>query len=344
MEKECAIKTEDLTLYVPSEKDGWFYRQMLSDPETMAYNAPWFPPDGCIPDAGSDWKDLQANWIGQEPTRFYAYLKRKSDGAFVGDVNYHFNPEQNWCDMGIVIYAPERGKGYGKQGLRLLIEKAFLVDGVDRLHNEFETSRDAAYHIHKAVGFKEIGNKNGIINLEITREEYLKMTIGEKILVIGAPGSGKSTFATKLQKILNLPLVHLDNIWWKPDRTHVSREEFDRRLEEILRTPKWIVDGSYSRTYEVRFKACDTIIFLDYDEETCMNGIICRVGQKRTDIPWSEDTLDPELVEIVKNFFITNRPKIYSLIEKYGDKPAYIFKTRAEADEWLESIENNNWR
>ncbi|MBR4800422.1 MAG: GNAT family N-acetyltransferase [Clostridia bacterium] len=340
MGKECAVKTKigELALYIPNVEDGWFYQKMLSDPATMAYNAKWFPPDGCIPNAPEEWKSIQAEWIDASPKRFYAYLKRTFDGAFVGDVNYHFNPSQNNYDMGIVIYAPERGKGYGKQGLELLLERAFKVDGISRLHNEFETSRDAAYRIHKAVGFKEIGKQDGIISLEITREEYFQRVIGTKILVIGAPGSGKSTFAKKLQKVLGLPLVHLDNVWWNSDRTHVSREEFDRRLKEILRAPKWIVDGSYSRTYEVRFKACDTIFYLDFDEETCMNGIIGRVGQQRDDIPWTENTLDPELVELVKSFNQKNRPVLYALIEKYKEKSAYIFKTRAQADEWLNRL------
>ena len=163
----------DLHLYVPHSEDGWFYVKMLSDPETMAYNAPWFPPDGCIPDPESEWQNILNSWIGNAPDRFYAFLQRNSDGKFVGDVNYHNNPEKNWCDMGIVIFAPERGKGYGKQGLYLLLDHAFRKDGVSRLHNDFETTRDAAYHIHKAVGFREAGPEDGMIHLEITREEYL---------------------------------------------------------------------------------------------------------------------------------------------------------------------------
>ena len=133
----------DLQLYIPRPEDGWFYVKMMSDPETMAYNAPWFPPD-------------------------------KRDGAFVGDVNYHKNPERNRCDMGIVIFASERGKGYGKQGLSLLLDRAFYVDGIFRLHNEFERTRDAGYRIHKALGFREKAGTDGIIRLEMTREEYLR--------------------------------------------------------------------------------------------------------------------------------------------------------------------------
>lgn len=161
--------TDELRLYIPRREDGWFYVKMLTDPATMAYNAPWFPPDGCIPGAAEEWKDLCAGWIGRAPERFYAYLQRSSDGAFVGDVNYH----QNGQGMGIVIYAPERGKGYGKAGLRLLLERAFRVDGVPALRNDFETDRDAAYAIHRALGFRDAGTTDGVLHLVLKREDYL---------------------------------------------------------------------------------------------------------------------------------------------------------------------------
>lgn len=178
----------DIQLYIPQPEDGWFYIKMMSDPATMAYNAPWFPPDGCIPDPESEWQNLQKFWIEKSPDRFYAFLKRKSNGEFVGDVNYHHNSEKNWHDMGIVIFAPERGKGYGKQGLRLLLDRTFRVDGISRLHNDFETTRDAAFHIHKAVGFQEVGTDKGIIQLELTREEYLER--------IGCEQSDENTIGT----------------------------------------------------------------------------------------------------------------------------------------------------
>ena len=162
-----------LRLYIPHPEDSRFYLTMMSDPATMAYNAPWFPPDGCIPDPKSGWKDLQASWIGQEPARFYAFLQRISDGAFVGDVNYHFDPGRDRYDMGILIYAPERGKDYGSQGLRLLLDRAFRTDGISSLHNDFEITRSAAYHLHKAAGFRETGTEDGVVHMELTREEYL---------------------------------------------------------------------------------------------------------------------------------------------------------------------------
>ena len=158
---------------------------------------------------------------------------------------------------------------------------------------------------------------------------------GNKIIVLGCSGSGKSTFSRKLAARTGLPLIHLDNIWWRPDQTHITREEFDQKLNEILHDDFWIIDGNYSRTYEERIRASDAIIFLDYSEEVCMDGITRRVGQNRPDIPWTEQHLNPELVKFVHAFHETGRSQLLALIEKYSDKKALIFKTREEAGEWV---------
>ena len=163
-------------------------------------------------------------------------------------------------------------------------------------------------------------------------------SIGDKILILGCPGSGKSTFARALAARTGLPLVHLDTVWWRADGTHVSREAFDRALDGLLRGEQWIMDGDYSRTYEVRVRAADTVIFLDYPEEVCMAGIRARVGQKRPDIPWTESTLDPELVALVQNYRRDDRPALLSLLQKYPEKRALIFTARQEADRWLSEL------
>ena len=160
----------------------------------------------------------------------------------------------------------------------------------------------------------------------------------KRVIVTGCPGSGKSVFARKLREKTGLPLISLDNIWWKPDRTHITRDEFDARLAEELAKDEWIIDGSYSRTLEPRICACDTMILLDYDTDVCMQGIVNRVGQARPDIPWTENTLDPELVAIVETYKERNNPVLAELFRKYPDREIHIFHTREEADAWLQSI------
>lgn len=157
----------------------------------------------------------------------------------------------------------------------------------------------------------------------------------KKIIVIGCPGSGKTTFAEKLRDKLKIPLFYLDAIWHKPDRTHISRAEYDLRVGEILKKECWIIDGNYSRTMESRISACDTVFLFDLPTDVCLEGAISRLGKERYDIPWIDTELDPALRESIESFPEKNLLAIYSLLEKYNDKAVVIFKTRAEADNYL---------
>ena len=163
-------------------------------------------------------------------------------------------------------------------------------------------------------------------------------SIGHRILILGCPGSGKSTFARALAARTGLPLIHLDNVWWRADGTHIPREDFDRALGELLEGERWILDGDYNRTYEVRLRAADTVVFLDYPEDVCMDGIRRRVGEERPDMPWKESTLDPELVAQVQNYARDNLPALLSLLQQYPDKRSLIFTSREEAARWLSDL------
>ena len=145
-----------------------------------------------------------------------------------------------------------------------------------------------------------------------------------KILVVGCPGAGKSTFSQKLNKILNVPLYHLDNIWHKSDKTHITRDEFDLKLKEILLTDEWIIDGDYSRTYEIRIEYANTIIFLDYPTKLCLKSAEERIGTKRIDIPFSETTIDQRFKESIINWKEETFPKLKDLLDKYKDKKEII--------------------
>lgn len=158
----------------------------------------------------------------------------------------------------------------------------------------------------------------------------------KKVIVIGCPGSGKTTFAEKLNKCTGLPLYYLDAIWHKPDKTHISREEYDQRLVEIFETPEWIIDGNYNRTIEVRLQQCDTVFLFDLPTEICIQGATERLGKGRYDLPWIETELDDSFRRAIEEFPKKSLPIIYELIDKYkSGKQVVVFKSRDESDEYL---------
>ena len=161
----------------------------------------------------------------------------------------------------------------------------------------------------------------------------------KKAIVIGCPGSGKTTFAEKLTKLTGLPLYYLDAIWHKPDRTHISRADFDARLQQLLAEDSWIIDGNYNRTIEVRLKACDTVFLFDLPTEVCLRGATERLGKGRYDMPWIERELDPDFMAQIEAFSHQVLPGIYELLEKYREgRRIVIFKSHGQADEYLRTI------
>ena len=161
-----------------------------------------------------------------------------------------------------------------------------------------------------------------------------------RIIVIGCPGSGKSTFSKKLSSASGIEVHHLDNIFWNEDRTNIEISELNNEIGKILRTDRWIIDGNYLGSMEERIKYADTVFFLDYDTEICVRGILDRRGKKRDDLPFVEpaDEVDEELMDMVKSFKTEIRPDVIDILERYNNRDIYIFKNRDEAERFLYNI------
>lgn len=161
----------------------------------------------------------------------------------------------------------------------------------------------------------------------------------KKIIVIGCPGAGKSTFSRALADVTGIELYHLDLIWHKPDRTNIPRDEFDAKLNDIMVKESWIIDGNYGRTLEMRLKKCDTVFFLDFPLEVCLVGAMSRVGKKRDDMPWIEEEFSDEFKQWITEFPQKQLPMIYDLLDKYSrNKNVVVLKSRQQAESCLKRI------
>ena len=97
-----------------------------------------------------------------------------------------------------------------------------------------------------------------------------------RVLVIGGCGSGKTRFAKRLAALTDLPLTHLDALYWTGDWETVDRAVFDERLAAVLSGDRWIIDGNFSRTMPTRMDRADTVFWFDFPGIVCLFGVLER--------------------------------------------------------------------
>jgi RimJ/RimL family protein N-acetyltransferase len=153
-----------LILIEPDLADYWYEQKLLSDPDTMNYNAGYdvsyfgyYYDTGCIDFPKERWLD-DYHKRKNNPQKYFALIKDLDLDKYIGYVNYHYNLDDNryWC--GIVIEGKYRGQGYAKEALKLLCRQAF-EHGIDCLYDNFEKNRIAALRVFQEVGFKIIEEK-----------------------------------------------------------------------------------------------------------------------------------------------------------------------------------------
>lgn len=163
----------------------------------------------------------------------------------------------------------------------------------------------------------------------------------KRILVIGCAGSGKSYFTKELSKLLNIERIHIDNLYWNGDKTHISREELIKKYNDVFTKDSFILDGNYISTLEYRLGFVDTVYFLDLDKETCLKGIKNRFGKIRDDLPWVENQNDNiELIELINAFEKDTKPIIEEMLSRHTNLTIYRFKNRNEINDYLKKFKN----
>ena len=160
-----------------------------------------------------------------------------------------------------------------------------------------------------------------------------------RIAIIGSPGSGKSTLAREIAEKTGHPLIPLDYYYWQPGWIPTPKDEFIARQHEWVQGERWIIDGNYKGTLELRFAAADLVIFLDLPRWLCALRVIKRHGTKRPD-------MRPDVVEssifskdfaqffgFIWRFKKDTMPKILALHEKYPDVEFVRLRTQKQVNE-----------
>lgn len=155
-----------------------------------------------------------------------------------------------------------------------------------------------------------------------------------RILLIGSPGSGKSTLARVLGRRFHLPVTHLDRLWWQPGWVELGAEKFRPLVAEIVAQDKWVIDGNYSNTWDLRMPRADTIIWMDLPRRVCMWRVMRRAakqfGKVRGDMaPGCPERFDMEFFRYVWNFKASHDERIMETLRRHG-RHARIIRLRSK--------------
>lgn len=165
----------------------------------------------------------------------------------------------------------------------------------------------------------------------------------KRIMLIGSGGAGKSTLAKQLSEKLQINVIHLDTLLWKPNWVGVSREEQIKIQEELVKEDEWIIDGNYGGTMDIRLDAADTILYLDIPRTTCVYRVFNRMikyrNRSRPDMrKGCVERIDFQFLKWVWNYPKDKRPAILKKIKALSnEKQVVILHSPKEVSEFLQS-------
>lgn len=166
-----------------------------------------------------------------------------------------------------------------------------------------------------------------------------------RVLVLGICGGGKSTFARKLHQVTNIPLMHLDTLYWEPNWQETPHSIFEHRLKQwVAQHSQWIIDGNYTSTIDYRLPMADIIFYFDYPAWRSLWRVCKRVwqyyGTNRPDMSAGcHEKIDREFIHYIISFNQKKRPKLFKLLAPYKHtKTIIIFKNDKQVAKYLASL------
>jgi adenylate kinase family enzyme len=163
-------------------------------------------------------------------------------------------------------------------------------------------------------------------------------------LILGSGGSGKSTFAREMAECLGLPVIHLDQHFWKAGWVEIDKSDWANKVTDLSASDAWIMDGNYGGTISRRLPRAECAVLLDPPVWTCLWGILRRAlffrGTTRPDIAegCEERLPDWKFVWFVGTYKWRSRPRVLRRIAEAEHVTLYHLKGRRAARRFLEQL------
>ena len=171
-------------------------------------------------------------------------------------------------------------------------------------------------------------------------------SILSRVMIVGGPGAGKSTFARRLGAITGLPVRHMDLIHWRPGWVERPRPEKIAMAREVEAQERWIFEGGLSETYPERAARADLVLFLDLPVAVRLwRAMVVRraqrmLGAPRPDVPENcPERLDPDFVRWIVRTARRHRERHLALVATQPPGKGVHLNGRRATERWLAALE-----
>jgi adenylate kinase family enzyme len=161
----------------------------------------------------------------------------------------------------------------------------------------------------------------------------------ERVLVLGGCGAGKSVFARQLGALIDAPVIHLDAEYFQPGWVEPEPAAWLARVAELTAAQRWIMDGTYHNTLQLRLPHADTAIVLDLPTPLCLSRIFLRIvtkyGRVRADAaPGCPERFDPEFITYAALYRKRILPRVLAHLKDFAGQ-VIVLRTPREVDAFL---------
>jgi len=151
-----------------------------------------------------------------------------------------------------------------------------------------------------------------------------------RVAIVGCGGSGKSYVARELSRLLDLPITHMDAVYFDDQWNPLPMERFEAVQREFVAAPRWVIDGNYNSTVQVRLQAADSVVFMDLPTRVCLWGILSRQlrhGRGHNDQTGVYNRITGDVLRYVLGYRRKMRPRVLAKIDQHASGARVIMLT-----------------
>ncbi len=236
-----------------------------------------------------------------------------------------------------------RHKGIGNAMIAYAIQE-MRTHGFDSLKIDTHPANTPMRTLLNNHQFQEVGFLHDIHRIAYERVNHRKAI--KKIVILGSPGTGKTTLSRMLSQRLDLTPLHLDTVYWLRNWVALDPTTFTHQLRAFMKNhEQFVMDGNYmlTQSFEDRLRLCDTIILLNYPTNEALKGVIEREQKYkhtyRSDMATGcTEELDQEFLQYVATFDAKRKHLNGILNSLHQTKTILVFNSRQALHQWFETL------